>query len=132
MLKTVAALAFLIFLCGCGGPAVKVTAEQGTPSHAMQTFIKAIMEGDVSTYLNSLDINARKQSMQVAVTHGPDFERIMKQQLVSFRSKYEGVCVTGEKITGNTAVVTLTGPDGTTVDMDFVKESDGWKLKMMK
>jgi hypothetical protein len=132
MVKTAAILAAVFVLYGCGGWTPEVTAPPDTPSHAVQCFIKAIMEGDVATYFNSMDIKTRKKVAPAAMAAGPNFEPMMKQQIASFKSQWEGTRITGEKITGDTAVVTLTGPDGTTVDMDLVKESTGWKIKLMK
>jgi hypothetical protein len=121
----------LAILYSCGGSAsVEATFPPGTPSHAVQKFIKAIHEGDVKNYISSLDSKARAQCMQASGM--PNFEQQMKGQLSSSSSQMKGVTIVGEKINGDAASVTLKCPDGELIPMECIKESSGWKIRLMK
>jgi len=129
-----AAIAFLfvIIAVGCSSePEFKI--EPGSPAHAMQAFIKAVLDGDVGSYLNALDSTARAQSYGVAQKVGAGFEEMMKAKIAEYRPQYENVKIVGEKITGNIAKVTLVKEgDPDPADIDFIKEPGGWKLRLKK
>lgn len=118
-----------ILLSSCGGPAV--TAEPGTPSHAMQVLMKAIQDEDVETYLSVMDEQARAMAVKSREFDREQFDRLMDGKFDSMRLQWRGLTVSGEKINGDTAVVTLSGR-GDSVNVDMVKEPDGWKIKLMK
>ncbi|MFC2172622.1 hypothetical protein ACFLU6_08330, partial [Acidobacteriota bacterium] len=113
------------------GPKQEVTAEPGSPAHAMQSLMKAIAEEDVDLYVSLLDSKARAQVQQASKAMGNQYHALMKNQIGKFKRQWEGLSVAGEDINGNSAQVTLSCDDGEKVRVDFIKETGGWKLRLM-
>jgi hypothetical protein len=130
MKNTLMMAVLLVALLGCGGPTIVVTAAPGTPSHALQRFIKAVHEGDVEAYYGLMQESARVPALQ-ALAARPDLVKPRTlEDMAKASAKLAGATVENEKIEGNTATVVLKQRDGTTFNMSLVKEADGWKLKL--
>lgn len=57
-----------------------------------------------------------------------EFKRTMKSNLNQNKTHMKDARVTGEKINGNKATVTVTVSTGESFPMDLVREDDGWAL----
>lgn len=130
MRTTILLASLFAVLFGCSGPTMEMTAAPGTPSHALQRFIKAVHEGDIEAYYGLMQESASVPALQ-ALAARPDLVKPRTlEDMAKASTQLAGATVEDEKIEGNTATVVLRQRDGTTFNMSLVKETDGWKLKL--
>ena len=119
----------LLVLSGCGKE-YRSTSQPGTASSTVKTLIKAVEDDDIDAYLSVLPAEIRAVSEQSRQMLGAKFDEVMSKQLATNRKQVEGARVTGEKIDGDTAKVTLTSGSGEPITFDLVREGDEWKLDL--
>ena len=127
--QTIILGAAMLAALGCGRGA-RFSAEPGTPSHTVERLMKAAETGDVELYLSVLPAQVRAMSEQSRKMLGDQFDALMKTQLAATAAGVKGATVTGEKVTGTRAAVTVKGADGSTADIPCVKEGDKWVLDL--
>jgi len=130
MLAAVLVAGAVLANSGCGRGDGEGGAEPGTPSYCIQTLMKATKDGDVDLYMTVMPAQFTAHMKKSRPMMGDKFEPIMQKQLANTAASMEGARITGEKLNGDKATVTVTSPDGSTAEMPCIKEADGWKLDL--
>ena len=102
------------------------------PSYTVETLIMAIEDEDVDLYISVLPVKFREEAKKSRAVMGDKFDDIMKQQLGAFSSILNGAFVTGEKIDGDKAQVTVSDDSNSTDTISCIKEAGGWVIEIKK
>jgi len=119
-MKKILNLAGLICLMLIVGLAIVSCAKGGSPTQVIKKLHTAIEKGDAKTIT------------ELSTAEAGGIIVMFSEKLSGMIAESGGVASMSEKITGDTAVVTVTFKDGSTEDYDLVKEDGKWKVTINK